>query len=83
MSQITIRMIPANVESRIRRIAMEKRISLSAAAILILQSGLGLEPNSEKKRDLSCVFGTWSQAEAAEFAEATSQFDRIDREVWD
>ena len=83
MSQITIRMIPENVEKKIRTVAMEKRISLSSAVILLLQRGLGLDPNSVKKTDLSCVFGTWSQAEASEFAEATSQFDRIDKDVWD
>ena len=83
MSQITIRMIPDVVESEIRRISVERRISLSKAAILLLQRGLGIDPIQEKKRDLSYIFGEWDQPEYDEFCENTKQFGEIDKEIWE
>ena len=83
MSQMTIRMIPDVVESEIRRISVERRISLSKAAILLLQRGLGINPTEEKKRDLSNIFGKWDQTEYNEFCENTQQFGEIDEEIWD
>ena len=82
MSQITIRMIPDVVESEIRRISVERRISLSKAAIFLLQRGLGIDPMEEKKRDFSNIFGEWDQAEYNEFCENTKQFGEIDAEIW-
>jgi len=82
MNQITIRMIPEVVENEIRKLASEKRISLSKASMALLQRALGIDPEKEKKRDLSGVFGSWSQAEFDEFRDNTSQFDVIEDEIW-
>ena len=82
MSQITIRSLPEPVESAIRGLAAERRISLSAATNLLIERALGLESNGQGKRDLSVVFGSWDQKEFEEFAAHTRQIDQIDDEIW-
>ena len=83
MSQISIRDIPEGIESEIRRLASVNHISLSKAILLLLQKALGFDSENSKKRDLSCVFGTWSEAEYHEFHRNTSQFEDIDEEIWE
>ncbi len=82
MSQITIRMIPDTVENEIRRLAAERRISLSKMVIFLLQEALGIDPGQNKKRDLSCIFGKWDRMDFEEFEENTKQFSTIDEEIW-
>ena len=82
MSQITIRSIPGAIEIEIRKLASKKHMSLSAASILLIQQALGIDPDQEKRRDLSGIFATWSQDDQDEFARNTSQFDEIDDEIW-
>lgn len=50
--------------------------------ISLLEKGLGMSPDQEKKRDLAALAGTWNEAELAAFREATSLFDAIDAENW-
>ena len=82
MSQMTIRMIPATVEKEIRRLAAQKRISLSKMVIFLLQEALGIDPGQDKKRDLSCVFGHWDRKDFEAFEENTKPFSTIDEETW-
>ena len=41
MAQITIRNIPESVERKIRRLAADRRISLSKTAVILLRKALG------------------------------------------
>ena len=49
---------------------------------MLVMKALGFEPQGDKKRDVSCVFGRWDPTEAAEFENNTSIFRRIDDEIW-
>ena len=80
MSQITIRDIPEPVEQEIRRLAAEKRTSLSKMVTLLIQKALGFEEGS--KRDLSCMYGKWGQEEFEEFEKNIGIFKNIDEELW-
>lgn len=80
MSQITIRDIPTPVENELRRLASEKRISLSRMAVILIQNALGFSP--AKKRDVSCVYGKWSSEDADEFQRNTASTREIDEEIW-
>ena len=82
MNQITIRNIPESVEKELRRLASDRRISLSKAAIILFQEALGFDPESGKKRDLSCIFGKWDAKDAEEFERNTEIFRKIDEELW-
>lgn len=82
MSQITIRDLPDDVESELRRLAAERRLSLSRLASDLVLKALGCDGPRGKKRDTSCVFGRWDAKEAAEFEANTAVFGKIDQEVW-
>jgi hypothetical protein len=82
VSQITIRNLPEHVEAELRRLAAEKRLSLSRMASLLVLRGMGFEPEGGKRRDVSCVFGRWDPEEYAEFQTNTALFDKIDDELW-
>ncbi len=82
MSQITLRDLPEPVEKEIRKEAKRRGSSLNRVIISLLEKGLGMSPDQEKKRDLAALAGTWNEAELAAFREATSLFDAIDAENW-
>ncbi len=82
MSQITLRNLPGPLEKEIRKEARRRGSSLNRTVIGILERGLGMQSGQDKKRDLASLAGTWDEAALAEFREATSVFDKIDRENW-
>jgi hypothetical protein len=82
MSQITLRDLPEPVEREIRREARRRGSSLNKVIISLLQKGLGMSSELEKKRDLANLAGTWDKDALAEFQDATSIFETIDAENW-
>ncbi len=84
--QLTLRGLGPELEEVLQREASEEGISLNQAAVRLLKRGAGL---SEKRlwRDviggaLDRYIGVWSEQDAGRFAEATSDLERIDPEVW-
>jgi hypothetical protein len=75
-------MIPDAVEREIRKLASERRISLSKASILLLERALGIDSRLQKARDLRDLFGSWSREEHEEFLKNTNQFHKIDSDIW-
>ena len=82
MKQLTLRDIPEDVESEIRRIARERGKSINKTVGDLLREALGMEDSTERKRDLSDFSGTWDEEEAAEFEKATEVFEEVDEELW-
>lgn len=74
--------MPDVVEAEIRRLAAEKRISLSKASVMLIQRALGINPDQENKRDLIGIAGSWEQNDMDEFRNNTRQFEQIDDEIW-
>jgi len=81
MSQITVRNIPAAVESRLRTMADRLGLSLNQTVIRLLETALGGRPDAPK-RDLSQIAARWSDREADGFDRATAPFESVDEEVW-
>lgn len=82
MSQITVRDISESVEVELRKQAAERRISLSKLVSQLVLKALGIDPEIEKKRDLSCIYGEWDREEAGEFEKNIAIFQAIDEEIW-
>ena len=82
MSQITLRNIPRDLETRLRAIAQDSHKSLNKTIVAILLNALGLSSEGRKKRDLDDLSGCWSSSEVEEFEANTSIFERIDRDIW-
>lgn len=83
MSRMTLRQIPENVDALIRQLSKEQEKSINKTIIELLEKALGVSRDSNKKRNLSQLAGTWSEGELEEFKKNTTQFDKIDREIWE
>lgn len=87
MKQLTIRGFGKELERRIRRLARREGISLNKAAMRFLRRGAGLEDRevggTRVGTALDHVIGTWTQAEAREFANAVKDLERIEPALWE
>ena len=83
MSQITLRQIPDVLDKQLRSLAGKNNISLNKIVLSLLMKDLGLSDNSNKKRNLTDLCGTWTQNQYDEFQKNTEIFNRIDPEIWD
>lgn len=85
-TQLTIRGFDGELELRLRRLAREREISLNKAALVLMRRGAGLDAQSDRPDvvgdALDHLMGIWSEEEAAEFREATGDFERIDASLW-
>ena len=82
MSQITLRQIPDVLDKQLRSLAGKNKTSLNKVVLSLLLKNLGLSANSDKKRDLTDLCGTWTSKQYEEFQRNTEQFNQIDPEIW-
>ena len=82
MKTMTLRNVPDEVVERIAALAKESRQSLNGTAVQALRRSVGLEGTPRRKRDLSCLAGSWSQKDFDVFERAVSGFGEIDGEFW-
>jgi hypothetical protein len=78
--QYTLRNIPRKLDKALRAKAKAERKSLNQVVIEALQTGLGLNGEPRKYRDLSDIAGTW--VENPVFDEIRREHDQIDPELW-
>jgi len=83
VSQITLRKIPDVLDKQLRIMAGKNKTSLNKVILSLLLKNLGLSANSDKKRDLTDLCGTWTKTQFDEFQKNTEQFDQIDPEIWE
>lgn len=83
MSQITIRQLPELLEKQLRLISGQNKTSLNKTIISLLMTSLGLNLDSQKKRNLSELAGTWSDENYLDFLKNTEGFEKIDPDVWE
>ena len=81
MNQITVRNIPAALESKLRTMADRLGLSLNQTVIRLLEAATGGRVDAPK-RDLSQIAARWSDREADAFDRATAPFESVDEEVW-
>jgi plasmid stability protein len=78
--QYTLRNIPPELDSALRRRAKEEGRSLNEVALEALREGIGLGPQRLRRRDLSDLAGSWTPD--AEFKKAIAEQDQIDEDLW-
>lgn len=83
MSQITLRQIPDVLDQQLRSLAGKNKTSLNKIVLSLLMKILGLPDNSDKKRDLTDLCGTWNKHQYDEFQNNTEEFNKIDPEIWE
>ncbi len=82
MSQITIRDLPEEVEHAIRERARERHTSLNRVVTELVEEALGISASQSKRRNLSDLAGTWSEADADSFDAVIESMRAIDTEIW-
>jgi plasmid stability protein len=81
MKQITVRNIPAAIQTKLRSLAERSGLSLNQTVIQLLETATGGNPEA-RRRDLSGITGTWDDRETEAFDRATAAFESVDEEVW-
>ena len=81
MNQITVRNIPAAVESRLRTTADRLGLNLSQTVIRLQEAATGGRPDAPK-RDLSQIAPWRSDREAEVFDRVTAPFESVADEMW-
>ena len=82
MSQITLRQIPDVLDNQLRSLASKNKTSLNKVVLTLLMKTLGISDDTEKKRDLKHLCGTWNKKQLDEFQKNTKEFNQIDPEIW-
>lgn len=81
MSQITVRNIPAAIQTKLRSRAERSGLSLNQTVIQLLDMATGGRQET-RRRDLSGIAAKWDDREAEAFDRATAPFESVDEEVW-
>lgn len=84
--QVMVRGLDSELARKIRKLADDEGISLNKAALRLLTKGAGLEREEDDDAigdDLDHLLGTWSDAQAEEFAAALKSMSEIDPEMWE
>jgi ribosomal protein L10 len=84
MSSITIHNIDHTIDALIRKEAREKGTSLNKTVKQLLRKALNVknEPQPDRLKDFRELCGVWTAQDARAFAEATEQFEKIDKDQW-
>jgi hypothetical protein len=75
--QYTLRNIPKQIDTEVRRRAHEERKSMNRALLEALARGVGLQGEVQRQRDLSDIAGTWKKDPA--FDQAVAEQDGRER----
>ena len=85
MKAITLRNLPAELESAISKRARETGLSINKTVISLLEESIGLRRDKGKIRhhDLDDLSGAWSDEEAEQFDRTLAEQRQIDPETWE
>jgi hypothetical protein len=83
-ANIHLRGISEQLFHTLKQTASEQNISTNKLILNLLQQTLGLLPARPPRiyHDMDSLAGTWSSQEAKEFLKNTSDFEKIDEELW-
>lgn len=82
MTQVTLRNVPDEVRHKLKVLARQRGKSMNSLTVELLEESLGFKPPTQRQRDLTDVFVTWSTDQAREFEKHTMMFEQIDEELW-
>lgn len=84
MPTMTLRGLNEDEAQKLREEAHRQEVSLNALLLRLVREGGGLAKRSRLRRrcDLDALAGTWTGEEAAAFATAIEDTERIDPEMW-
>ncbi len=81
MKQITIRKVPEELASALKKETKVRGKSLNQTAIDLLRQALGIGATSYNN-NLGKLAGTWTARDLEKFEQNTSIFEQVDPELW-
>ena len=85
MANLSLRGIDEKVATRLKSEARRRGLSVNALVLQLIRQGIGLKsPETQRvvHHDLDSLAGTWDEKETATFLEAVSDFEQIDKSLW-
>lgn len=85
MKALTLRKLPPDVVRMIERRARAQGVSLTRAAVQLLEEATGSRPEKPRPtlhHDLEALAGAWTAAAAAAFDAALARQRALDPELW-
>lgn len=84
MTSIHVRKIDENLLKKLKQEAGKQRISVNSLVLSLLRYGLGISYQRKLPlyQDLDKFIGTWSAKDVEEFKKSTSDFEKIDEDMW-
>lgn len=85
MTILSVRGLDEEVLKALKTRSLDEESSVNAVVVKLLREGVGVAPGKRKTvvhHDLDELAGTWSEADAAAFAQATQAFAEIDPALW-
>ncbi len=79
---ITIRYVDRRLARALQKEKRRRGTSLNRTVLDLLRHALGVDAEDGRSNGLRELAGTWSEAELAEFEEATAAFGQVDEELW-
>ena len=84
MKTLTLRGIDNTLASALKKASEQSHTSINKTAIRLLKEALGLEKKKYRTyHDLDHLAGTWTEEEYEQFREATKEFGKIDKDIWE
>ncbi len=79
---ITIRYVDERLSRALQEEKRRRGKSLNRTVLDLLRHALGVDSVEGRSNGLRELSATWSDAELAEFEEATAVFEQVDEELW-
>ena len=86
MKSFPLRGLDEELDATLKKVSKKTSLSINQLILNILREKLGLnkkKTHTQEYDDLNFFFGTWSEAEFAEFEATQVEFNKIDDELWD
>ena len=78
--QYTIRQVPAEVDAKLRELAVKEECSLNYVVLDALSNAVGAKNQPPVFHDLDALAGSWVEDKA--FDQAIDAFEQVDEELW-
>ncbi len=82
MGDIIVRGVDDALFKALKARAEQDASSVEDVVVRLIEEGLGSPGPKGEYRDLDALAGTWSEADVAEFEQATENLRQIDRNLW-
>ena len=84
MTTLSIRGLDEQALASLKARAAQEKASVNSVILRLIDEGLGRRAGPGRRRhdDLDALAGTWTDEEAAVFAQATASFEAIDANLW-